>query len=899
MPKSDPNRLPVIRAKLHAPRTPSDLVRRDRLLELLSGRPDRPFTLVSAPAGYGKSTLVAYWLKTADVAGTWYSVEESDDNLRQFLTCLIAAVRNHSRNACSTTLELLRAQELPSLAIVREQFANDLEAIRKPFILVVDDFHRIRRPEVHEILDHLLEFPPRSLHLAIVTRHDPPLRLTRLRAGGRMVDVRERDLRFTEEETRAVLRRLAGIDIADDVLAHIHAELEGWIVGLRLVCLALRNHDDPEGFLRGLSGGTQSMQEYLTGEVLSQQPDTFRRCLLSLAILDRFCAPLCEAVCGEELGSGTNGGTRFLSQLREANLFTIELDNQGEWFRFHHLFRRLLLNQLESHAGPGYMAALHLRASIWFGSKDQVDEALKHAAAADDMERVAFLLERYRAEALKTDRRYVLEKWLAVLPEDVLLQHPELLLVRAWMFVHQFRYPMVLPLLDQVDTLISASGTYQHLSGEVNLLRGMTHTRLGDSKLGLKFLKRALSHIPVTSLEARAQAEVMFALASQMEGNKEQAIRFLDEIMNKSPSPQGLRSSRLHQIYVYLHIVSGHLTQAERSNKFTGGPTEDDNVYGEAWREYLQGLIHLERYELDSALESLECFRGTTARRYIQYRRAAIDSMTCLMLTYQLQGRTQDAEDALQLVREFVSEMDDPDLLVFVHSAVARIAALGDSPESAIRWANTAEVSFDPTMLWFLDSPSITACRVRLAEGSAAGLKRTEEELRALVKLNEAQHNCNKLTELLCLLAVACSQQGKTDTAREYLDRALTLAGPGGMVLPFVEWSPSLAKMMLELVPQNTDWLTKRIRQILRGQPAADRSAQPAVDALTPRERDVLELLAQRLYDKEIAEQLGISAETVKTHVKRIRGKLNVSSRRQAVTKARERGLIQDHGSRA
>ncbi len=196
-------------------------------------------------------------------------------------------------------------------------------------------------------------------------------------------------------------------------------------------------------------------------------------------------------------------------------------------------------------------------------------------------------------------------------------------------------------------------------------------------------------------------------------------------------------------------------------------------------------------------------------------------------------------------------------------------------------------------MLWFLVIPSITACRVQITEGSAASLKSAKEELHQLAKLNEAHHNDNKLTEILCLLAMACYQQGDVEVAQKHIDRALTLAHPGGIILPFVEWSPSLAKVMLELVPQSSDWLPKRIRQILGGQHAADTATQPTVDALTNRELDVLELVANRLYDKEIAEELSISVETVKTHVKHIRGKLGVSSRRQAATKARELGLIQ------
>jgi LuxR family maltose regulon positive regulatory protein len=586
-----------------------------------------------------------------------------------------------------------------------------------------------------------------------------------------------------------------------------------------------------------------------------------------------------------------------VSQLIEANLFTIELDNKGEWFRYHHLFQRLLLNQLEMQATGDEIAALHHLASAWFESQGMVEESLKHAMAADDVERAACLLEQFREDGLKTDRWYVVLKWLALLPEDTLLQHPKLLLVRAWMFAHQFQYPLVIQVLDRIEALLSGNDTLQHLSGEIASLRGMALHRLGDSRRGLKYLKSALSLIPESSLETRAQTEVSFCLASQQDGKQDQAIRFLDGMMNKSPAPQGVRKSRLDQVNVFLHIISGHLTQAERANQPIGNLTDDQNVYGEAFREYLQGLIHLYRYEPEAALESLGYFRGTTSRRYIQFRRAAIDTLTCLTLSCQLLGRAREAATALQVLREFVSGTGDSRLSILVDSAVARMDALRGCTDTSIRWAETAEFPFDTTMLWFLDTPWITACRVRITEGSAAGLERAEEELHQLAKLNQAHHNDIKLTEILCLLAVACYLRGNTEATQEHLGRALTLARPGGVVLPFVEWNPSLAKVMLEMLPHDSDWLTKRIRHILSGRPAADRAAQPVGDALTNRELEVLEFLAKRLYDKEIAKELGISIETVKTHVKRIRGKLGVANRREAATKALELGLLRNRSS--
>lgn len=887
-----PSTLAVVSSKLHMPPAPSDLVCRERLHDLLLQNPKRSFTLVSAPAGSGKSTLVAHWLRKSTIKSAWFSIEDSDNDIRQFLNYVISAIRTHFKDGCRGTLELLQAPELPPLTTLRKQLSNELDELSEPLFLVLDDFHRINRVEIHEIINHLLDFPPSSLHLVIVTRHDPPVQLTKLRADGRVVDIRERNLRFTQRETHLLLKQVGGIAVTDKLLTHVDSVLEGWVVGLRLVCLALRDHPNPENFLCSLSGGTQTMQDYLFQEVLTLQSDDFRYNLLSMSILDRFCIPLCAAVC--KFQGGYDSSKRFVAQLKDANLFVIELDSEGEWFRFHHLFQRLLLNRLEQQAGSEEIANLHLRASVWFESQGMVEESLKHAMAANDLDRAASLLELFREEALKTDRWYVILKWLAVLPEEILQRYPELLLVRAWMYVHQFHYSKVIQVLDRLDVVLFGDDKLQHLSGEIASLRGMALHRLGDSLNGLKYLELALALIPESSVETRAQTEVSFCLACQQDGSKDRAIEYLDSVMNRSNTPQGVRKSRLEQVYIFLHIISGHLTKAEIANQPPAALVESQDVYGDAFRAYLQGIIHLHRYEPEAALNSLDYFRCTNSRRYIQFKRAAIDSMTCLMLSCELLGRTAEVETVKQMLCEFVASMGDYRFSILVNSALARMDVLHGKTNTSIRWAETAEFPFDTTMLWFLDTPWITACRVRITQGSITSLMRAEKDLHQLVKLSKAHHNDIKLTENLSLLAVACYLQGKTDLARQHLDQALTLARVGGVVLPFVEWSPKVAEVMLEMLPTDSDWLIAEIHQVLTSRQHARQSAQPAVDLLTNRQSDVLGFLSKRFSDKEIAAELGISIETVKTHVKHIRRKLCVTNRREAVAKALELGLTQD-----
>ena len=407
---------------------PPDLVPRARLLELLDQNPGRSFTLVSAPAGYGKSTLVSRWLDGAGEAAAWLSLDEDDNDLRGFLKYFIAAVRTHSPKACRASHVYLGGAELPPAAVLAECLSNDLDAIKRRFVLVLDDYHRIHEGAIHELVSHLLRHPSRKVHLVLVTRRDPPLELAGLRAKGRSLEIRERDLRFTRDETRTVIETIGGVSIGDRTLAHLHEVLEGWITGLRLVCLMLRHEKDPAGFLDGLHGGTLNIRQYLVEEVLKQLPPGFEDTLLKTSILNRLCGPLCEFLCAD----GGDTGEDFLRELERANLFAIRLDARGEWVRYHHLFQQLLQQQLEKRASAGEIAALHERASDWFESEGFREEALQHALRAGNVERAADLIEKNRVGMLDEDKWYVLERWNRLLPDTIREKRPGLLLIDAW-----------------------------------------------------------------------------------------------------------------------------------------------------------------------------------------------------------------------------------------------------------------------------------------------------------------------------------------------------------------------------------------------------------------------------------------------------------------------------------
>jgi LuxR family maltose regulon positive regulatory protein len=324
-------------------------------------------TLISAPAGYGKSVLASQWLETCACPGAWLSLDENDNDLRVFLTYLLEAVQNAFPGATQEARTLLKAANLPPEKVLAHNLLNDLEQAEEPFILVLDDYHRIREKAVHDLLTELLRYPSPMLHLALLTRRDPPLPIGPMRAGGRVTEITVEHLRFTLSETTAFLERLLDVAPDENTLSVLEEKVEGWVAGLRLAALSLGRKGERDRIMKGLGEGLQFVQEYLMQEVLSQVPPAFANFLIEASILDRFCAPLCDAV---HLSEGQPvedeaGGQEFIEWLEKTHLFVVPLDETRSWFRYHHLFQELLQNQLEGRYSPEEIAALHSRAGSW------------------------------------------------------------------------------------------------------------------------------------------------------------------------------------------------------------------------------------------------------------------------------------------------------------------------------------------------------------------------------------------------------------------------------------------------------------------------------------------------------------------------------------------------------
>ncbi|WP_231617478.1 LuxR C-terminal-related transcriptional regulator [Novipirellula aureliae] len=914
-----PSATTILRTKVRPPVAVQRLVSRPRLLELLQRNPRRPLTVVSAPAGYGKTTLVSQWLQDAEVKPAWVQLGEENSELRIFLSYLVAAVQVRFPTACSDTAVLLKAAQLPPSLLLAETLSNDLDSIAEPLIVVLDDYHLISNSGIHELLDKLLLHPPRPLHLVLVTRHDPPISMASLRARGWLTEIRQDDLRFTNAEVNAVLGEMAEVSVSQATLDHLEQQIEGWMVGLHLVGLVLRNQSDPEAFLSGLKGGFQQVYDYLSEQVLTGQPAATRDCLLQTSVLSRFCPSLVEAVyvSPNDSTDKITSGENFIEDAQLANLFVVPLDSGGQWFRYHHLFQDLLRRQLQQCYSPKDVAGVHSRGSVWYETQGLITESIEHALAAEDVVRAAEIIERCRLDEFAADRWYVVERWLSMLPDDVKQQRPRLLLTEASIALCRFQVARIPTIVEQVENLLREQTVEPTVWGELAYFRGFLEYWEGNAQSSQQHFEESLSKLAGEKTPYEGEAELLLALAFCMGGQEERAVRGLEDRIARFGASENQIFSRLLAGLAFVHTISGDLHRSRLNAqrlKLVASKLRIRNT--EAWASYFHACSHLHGGELEAASKH---FAAAVELRYVLESRAAVDAMAGLALSHQLRGLETEADETNKQLREFAQNINERQYLDLADSLQARLALLRGDTAQALQWARSVnEQAIPSTLFLWLQAPAITQARVLITAGSKRDLATATKLLKSIRSVSESCRFTCQTIEAAVLQSVALDRQGSTDDAFNSLDEALALAESGGWVRPFLELGQPMASLLQRAPLENVsidfvDRLLETFAEIpsakeheSSGQtktsvPVAESGpsdaegtsrTEPYVEPLTNRELETLQLLAERLYDKEIAKALSISVWTVRTHVKHLFEKLHVTGRRQAVLKAEELGLL-------
>lgn len=942
---------PLVATKLTIPPARSTLIPRPHLLERLQVGLRGALTLLSAPAGSGKTTLLSAWRATPEGQVTplaWVALDEEDNDPRRFWRYVLTALDSAVPGAGTAPLEVLQSSDAPSLEAVLTALVNGLAEQRKDVVLILDDYHVIEADAIHRMLTHLLEHPPSCLHVVLATRADPLLPLARLRARGSVTELRAADLRFTVDDTGAFLNTVMGVSLSSEEVAALATRTEGWVAGLQLAGLSLqgRSAEDTARFIAEFTGSHRYIVDYLLDEVLLRQPEEVQRFLLHTCILGRLCAPLCAALLeGEDPPderiaakpeTGIAGSQEMLEWLERHNLFLIALDDERRWYRYHYLFADAVRQRQRNNAAIPEASVLHRRASGWFAQQDLVDEAITHALAGGDFDAAAALLPRATRRMGPHGTLQGLSAWHAALPEALLRARPQLALGYAWILLDFRDFRRAKEYLHHADVALQTSQEAypaherEAIHAAIAADRALIAVLQGDAAGAMVQAQAVLSGLEDaggrtrsgTGAAARSITGIALGLAHLSRGAMSEAVEAFREVAGANHAPHQALLPFLATVgEACAHRLAGNLDLA-RSTYERALPWSVES----AQTSVLAGSLHTgvadilrERNELDAAREraaqgiSLMPEAGATgAERWIEWQ---VCNLLVLARIKQAQGDLDGALTDVHEAQHHLAGSGDSTIAAILAAFQAQLHLTQGNLDPAVRWLRSAagqvrlRIGLTPPVFGYLtEYLELTPIQVLIAQGRA-GRDPTAIH-RALALLGQLQEKAGWLemvwlrSKALVLEALAHQALGEMSAARSVLDNALVLAEPGRWVRLFLDEGSPIADLLRE---RRTNGTTSTFAAVvlaaLESRPDRDipttmreqdgtSLSPPLTEPLTPRERDVLRLLAAGQSNPEIARSLSVELNTVKTHVKSLYGKLDVHSRMDAVRRARELALL-------
>ena len=911
---------PLLETKLYVPRSRRGLVPRPRLSERLDRGIASKLMLVSAPAGFGKTTLLTEWLAAGPVApadereAAWLSLDRGDNDPVSFWTYVIAALRTVASGVGENALALLHAPQPPPIETVLTELLNDLGALAGDIVLVLDDYHVIDALDVQNGMAFLLDHLPPWLHVVIASRTDPALPLARLRARGELVETRAAELRFTPDEAAAYLNEMMGLQLTARDVAALEGRTEGWIAALQLAALSMQGRDDVAGFIAGFAGDDRYVVDYLAEEVLQRQPEHVQHFLLQTSILERLSGPLCDAVTGQ------GGGKAMLEALERGNLFLVPLDDRRRWYRYHHLFADVLQARLLDEQ-PGQVPDLHRRASAWHQQNGEPSAAIGHALAAGDFGRAADLVELAIPAMRRTRQEATVRGWLevlrlGVLPDEVVRVRPVLSVHFAGALLSGGEFEGVEARLRDAERWLDATTArhegaparpaemvvadeeeYRRLPAEIEVYRSALALAQGDVPGTVRHARRALDLSPEEDHLVRASAAGFMGLASWASGDLEAGHSAYAECM------AGLRRAGYIAdtfgcaiAMADIRLAQGRLGEAMRTYEQAlqhaaeqGGPV----LRGTADMHVGMSEVYRERDDLAAATQQL--LRSQELGEHIGLPQHPYRWRVAMARIRQAEG---DLDGALDLLNEaerlymgdfFPNVRPVPALRARVWIAQGRLG-------EALGWAHEQGLSVDDDLSYLREFEHITLARVLVAryqeERADVSIHEATRLLERLLLAAEEGGRTGRVIEILVLRALARQTLGDTPAALACLEPAMTLAEPEGYVRVFIDEGLPMASLLRAAAKQGIT--PSYVRRLLAaGTTAEDNSPakQALIEPLSERELDVLRLLGTELDGPAIARELMVSLNTVRTHTKHIYAKLAVTNRRAAVRRAAELDL--------
>ena len=896
---------PILATKLYVPVPRPKIVLRPHLIDQLNKGLHRKLTIISAPAGFGKTTLVSEWVASCERPVAWLSLDEGDNDPTRFLTYLIMALQAIVPNIGVEALRLLQSPQPPSIESVLTILLNEITTIPENLVLVLDDYHVIENKAVDTALTFLLEHTPPQMHLVITTREDPNLPLARLRARDQLTGLRATDLRFTNAEAAEFLNQVMGLSLSMEDIAALEARTEGWVAGLQLAAISMQGREDATSFIKSFTSSHHFVLDYLVEEVLHQQPEGIQNFLLCTSILERMCGPLCDAI----LLDSSALGQKTLEHLEHTNLFIIPLDNERHWYRYHHLFGSLLRQRLGQSLMPDEIAKYHIRASEWYEKNGEPAQAFHHAIAAADFSRAAMLAEMYWQKMNESFQSAAWLGWVKQLPEELIRSRPVLCTQVAWGYMDisdveasESRLRDAERCLENPpdEMVVVVEEQFRALPARIAIARTYNAQSVGDFPAAVKYAELAIKLAPEEDHFMRAQTTAILGGTYWANGDLEAACKSMsDWIDNARKAGNFFFAIASASGKADILTAQGHLREALKTYQGSLQLASEHEAESQriiAHHHLGLALLYHEMRDDESALQhfhkSLELGQQSVLRDW-SYRK------------YLAQARLKESEGDLNSA---LGLLDDAQRF-YVRSLIpyarpidalkARIHLKQGRLSNAQEWVREHGFSVNDDLGYLREFEHITLARVLLAEYQVNRKENRIHDalslLKRLLKAAEDQKRMGSMLEILMVTALAFHTLGSTSQAFTSLERSLLLAAPEGYFRTFVDEGEPMQAMLFAFrstLKKQTP-ISEYIDKLLSFfEHPAERPQSNLIDPLSERELEVLRLVADGLSNDEISQKLFVAVSTVKGHNLRIFGKLQAKSRTEAVARARELGLL-------
>lgn len=907
------NAASLLETKLSFPRPRSGMVARPRLRDRLDRAIESKLTLVAAPAGFGKTTLLSEWLAATGAPGrsaSWLSLDQGDNEPASFWTYVITALQTMDPAVGARALSLLQEPQPPAIEAILTSLLNELGALPNDVVLVLDDYHLIDVQAVTDEMTFLLDHLPRQVHVVIATRVDPALPLARLRARGELIEIRAADLRFTPDEAAAYLNQVMGLDLGASDVAALEARTEGWIAALQLAALSMQGRDDVAAFIAGFAGDDRYIVDYLVEEVLHRQPERVQRFLLETSILARLTGPLCDVV------TGRAGGSAALEALDRGNLFLVPLDGRRQWYRYHPLLADMLQARLLDER-PSRVPELHRRACEWHAEHGDRPEAIRHAMAGGDLARAADLVELSIPTINRSQQSATLRQWLEALPDEMVRARPVLSVAYAATLLEGGRVEGVEGRLRDAERWLDTTAdgragpdaptaamvvvdeeAFRGLPGWIALYRSAQATAVGDVAGTMTHAQRALDLVGEDDHHRRGAAAGLLGLAAWTTGDLEAAHRsYAACVASMLKVEQGSTVLGCFLVQADIRIAQGRLHDSmrifERGVRLATGqgtPT----MRGAADMHTGMSELFRERDDLETAAKHLAAGRELGEESGLSqnpYR-----SRVAAARIRQAHGDHDGAIELLDEAERVYASDFSPNVRP-IAAVKARVWIAQGRLAEAAEWARERGLSAADELSYLHEFEHATLARLLLAQGTR---DRADDKVASAIELTErllvaaeGGGRSGSAIDVFVVQALAHHVRGDSDRALVSLHRAVALAEPEGHVRMFLDEGPPMAAL-LKLAAKDRQ-APRYVRRLLAAGVTAvapTPQAQPLIEPLSERELEVLRLLVGELQGPEIARELTVSLATVRTHTRSIYAKLGVNSRRAAVRRAAELGLL-------